>query len=143
MAAGTAEFERKREGASPEIKDFRVPPDTLTVEGIAGVLRFLPFEHWHPLTIHFLTNEPRLYEMRITLRGKERIKTPAGEFECYRVELVSDLGVLNVIRSFVPKAKFWFSTISPHFWVRYEGPENGAGSPDIVMTLNNYQPDSQ
>src|SRR5262249_45758146 len=107
----------------------------------AGILRFLPFDHMHSSAIHFLSNEPRLYEMRIAMRGKERIKTPVGEFECYQVELIPNLGVLNVIRSFAPKARFWFSASSPHFWVRYEGPENGAGSPDIVMTLKDYQPE--
>src|SRR5689334_10909935 len=76
-AAGSASFERTREGFAPDRKQLGVPPDTLTVEGIAGVLRFLPFEHWHPLTVHFLTNEPHLYQMRIAMRGKERVKTPA------------------------------------------------------------------
>ena len=141
VAAGTARFERKREGLAAEVKEFRTPSDTLTVEGIAGILRFLPFENRRPFAIHFLTNEPRLYEMRLSIRGKERIKTPAGEVECYRVELSPNLGVLNIIRSFVPKARFWFSVESPHYWVRYEGPENGAGSPEIVMSLKTYQPE--
>ncbi len=141
LAKGTAQFDRKGGTGASENREFRVPPDTLTVEGIAGVLRFLPFENWRPLTIHFLTNEPRLYEMRVVMRGKERVKTPAGEFECYRIELIPNLGMLNVVRSLLPKARFWFSASSPHFWVRYAGPENGRGSPEIVMNLKSYQPD--
>ncbi len=135
----TARFERKSEAVPSVTKNIRTPADTLTVEGIAGILRFLPFDHWRPLTVHFLTNEPKLYEMKVELRGKERIKTPAGEFECYRIELVPNLGVLNVLHSFLPKAQFWFSATQPHFWVRYEGLENGPGTPEIVMELKAYR----
>jgi hypothetical protein len=136
----TAKFEREGTALRPIRKDLHVPEDTLTVEGIAGILRFLPFDHWQPATVHFLSNDPHLYEMKVELRGKERIKTPAGEFECYRLELVPDLGMLNLARGFLPKAQFWFSTSQPHFWVRYEGPESGRGSPEIVMNLQTYKP---
>jgi hypothetical protein len=138
-AKHTARFERKRENGAVETRDFPAPADTVTVEGIAGILSFMPLDGWKPSSIHFLTNEPRLLEMKVQMKGKERIKTPAGEFECYRVELVPDLGVLNIVRSFAPKAQFWFSTSPRHFFVRYEGPENGAGSPHVVMELKDYQ----
>jgi hypothetical protein len=139
-ARSSAQFERKREGRPPEIRQFPAPRGTLTVEGIAGILRFLPFEQWRPLTVRLLTNEPEIYDTRIEMRGKERIKTPAGEFECYKIELVPELGVLNVVRAFLPKTYMWFSAASPHFWVRYQGPENGRGTPQIVMELKSYEP---
>src|SRR4051812_17069522 len=126
-AKGTVEF--TREGASRESRDLHAPADTLTVEGIAGILRFLPFAHWHSVAFHFLSNEPRVYEMHAEMRGKERITTPAGSFDCYKIELVPSLGFLNVVRSFLPKARFWFLASEPHFWVQYEGPENGPGTP--------------
>jgi hypothetical protein len=138
-AKASAQFERKREGRPPEIRQFAAPRGTLTVEGIAGILRFLPFEQWRPFTVRLLTNEPEIYETRIELRGKERIKTPAGEFECYKIEIVPELGVLNVVRAFIPKTYMWFSTAAPHFWVRYQGPENGRGTPQIVMELKSYE----
>jgi Protein of unknown function (DUF3108) len=135
VAKGTVRFERTRPGRSPETKQISIPPDTLTVEGVAGVLRFLPFENWRPFMAHFLTNEPQLYEIKFQMRGKERVKTSAGEFECYKIELVPQLGLLNALRPFLPRAYFWFSVEVPHFWVRYEGPENGQGTPQIVMEL--------
>jgi hypothetical protein len=134
-------FERKGDALPPVTKNLQAPQDTLTVEGIAGILRFLPLDHWRPLTVHFLTGEPRIYEMKVEMRGKERVKTTAGEFECYRIEMLPSLGVLNVLHAFVPKAQFWFSASEPHFWVRYEGPENGRGSPQVVMELKTYQPE--
>jgi hypothetical protein len=137
---GTVQFERKREGKTLETRQFPAPPDTLSVEGIAGILRFLPFDHWQPFDVHLFTNEPQLYEVKIEMRGKERIKTPAGEFECYKIEFVPKLGVLNVVRPFLPKTYFWFSAAAPHFWVRYQGFENGRGTPEIVMELKSYEP---
>jgi hypothetical protein len=138
-AKHTVRFERKRENEAVETKELQAPADTVTVEGIAGVLSFLPFDHWRPSSVHFLTNDPRLVEMKVQMRGKERIKTPAGEFECYRIELVPELGVLNIVRSLAPKAQFWFSTSPRHFFVRYEGPENGPGTPHVIMELKDYQ----
>jgi hypothetical protein len=137
-ANASVQFERKRDGRPPEIRQLPAPRGTLTVEGIAGILRFLPFEHWRPLSVRLLTNDPEIYDVKIELRGKERIKTPSGEFECYKIELVPELGVLNVVRSFLPKTYMWFAATAPHFWVRYQGPEIGRGTPQIVMELKSY-----
>ena len=88
-------FERKRAGRSTESRQTRLPVDTLTAEGIAGILRFLPFDGWRPFNAHFFTSEPQLYDIRIDMRGKERVVVPAGQYECYKVELVPQLGILN------------------------------------------------
>jgi Protein of unknown function (DUF3108) len=138
-AKGTVHFERQWEGQS-EARQFSVPSDTLEPEGIAGVLRFLPFEHLRSESIHLFTNEPRLYEMKAELRGRDQVKTASGEYECYKIELVPQLGALNVLHALLPKAYFWFTVAPPHFWVRYEGPENGAGTPHITMELKTYEP---
>src|SRR5262245_30639264 len=141
-ANGSVRFERTPAGGKPEVQSLKAPTDTLAVEGIAGVLRFLPFEGAGALPAHMLTNEPKLYTVTFKVRGKEKVRTAAGEFECYKVELVPQLGVLSVFRSLVPKAFFWFSVAPPHFFVRYEGPENGPGTPDVIMELKNAPPSS-
>jgi hypothetical protein len=129
-------FERRFSDGRMETKTLSVPADTLAVEGIAGILRFLPFDRGKSHSAHLLSNEPRVYDVTFELRGTERVRTPAGEFEAYRVEMVPHLGLLNVVRPFLPKAFFWFNAAAPHFWVRYEGPENGPGTPEIVMELD-------
>ena len=138
-ATGMVRFERQRSDGRSEAKSITVPPDTLIVEGIAGILRYLPFEQTGRLPAHLLTNEPRLYSVAFEIRGKEHVRTPAGEFDCYKVEMVPHLGVLNVVRSFFPKTFFWFTVAPPHSWVRYEGPENGRSTPQVVMELNSHE----
>jgi len=132
---GTVRFERQFSNGKSEIKSLSIPPDTLAVEGIAGVLRFLPFDQLS-FPAHLLSNEPRIYSVTFEKRGTERITTPAGQFDCYKIEVVPHVGVLNVFRSFFPKTFFWFTVAPPHFWVQYEGLENGAGTPEIVMELD-------
>lgn len=133
---GIVRMERKIPGGRQEIRSVNVTPDTLAVEGIAGILRFLPFGKSMVFPAHVLTNEPSLYSVNFETRGTERIKTPAGEFECYKVEMVPHLGVLDILRPFYPNVFFWFTVEPPHRWVRYEGPENGRGTPEVIMELD-------
>jgi hypothetical protein len=128
-------FERRYPGGKSEVESLNAPADTVAVEGIAGALRFLPFDRQKSFPLHMMSNEPKIYSVTLENRGKERVKTPAGEFECYKLEVVPHVGVLNVFRSFFPKAYFWFAVAPPHFWVKYEGPQDGPGTPDIIMQL--------
>jgi uncharacterized protein DUF3108 len=110
-----------------------VPPDTLAVEGIAAALRALPFEASRPFPAHFLTNEPKLYNITLEVRGREKVQTPAGSFDCYKVELVPHLGVLDAFHFLFPKIYFWLTVDSQHTLVRYQGPESTPGSQEIIL----------
>ena len=137
---GTVRFERRNAAGGLETKTVEAPPDTLAIEGLAGVLRFLPLNETRAFSAHVLSNEPRVYDVTFESRGKERIKVPAGEFECYKLEMVPHLGVLNVFRPLFPKTFFWFTVSAPHDWIRYEGPESGPGTPNILMELSHGNP---
>jgi hypothetical protein len=132
-ASGKVTFERKNDKGSANTSSFAAGANTLTIEGIAGILESFPFEKSEALQAHFLSNEPKLYDVTIEPRGKERIKTKVGAMDCYKLEMVPHLGLLNVAKLFYPKTVFWFSMEKPHAWVRYQGLENGPGSPEIVM----------
>jgi hypothetical protein len=132
---GTVTLERRETGKRTEMRSLDLPEDTLTVEGLAGILRFATLDKSSSLSAHVLTNEPKVYDVTFEWRGEERIKTSAGEFDCYKVEMIPHLGVLNLIRPFLPKAYFWFTVTKPHDWIRYQGPESGQGTPDVVMEL--------
>jgi len=135
-AKGTLTFERQRSTGPPERKSMTIPRDTLIAEGIAGILRYLMFDQSRALSAHLLSNEPKVYSVTFENRGREHVKTSAGEVDCYKVEMVPHLGLLNVVRAFAPKTFFWFTVASPHTWVRYEGFESGPGTPEVVMELD-------
>jgi hypothetical protein len=119
-------------------EELKIPSDILAVEGIVIALRSLPFDPPRSIRTNILTNEPKnptLYEVTLKPKGQERIKTSAGEFDCYKVELVPHLGVLSMLRVFFPKTYFWFTVDPPHFWVQYEGLENGLGTPHVIMEV--------
>ncbi|MDA2923981.1 DUF3108 domain-containing protein [Acidobacteria bacterium AH-259-L09] len=82
---------------------------------------------------------PAIYQVTFKVEGRERVKTPAGDFNCYKVEMDVDLGFLNLFKVFVPDTHFWFTVDPPHFWVRYEGLERGRGSPKVVRASTGHR----
>jgi hypothetical protein len=132
--AGTVTFERRDyEGDGTADETYQTGRDILIVEGLVLALRSLPFATGETVKAQFLTNEPDLYNVEFRQRGIEKISTPEGEVECYKVELVPKLGALNLFKVFFPKTYLWFTVAPPHRWVRYEGFENGRDSPEVVM----------
>ncbi len=133
-STGAVTFVRKDyENGGSVNESFEPDRDLLIVEGIVLALRSLPFGTDDTIKAQFLTNEPDLYNVEFRQKGRETIKTPDGEVECYKVELVPKLGALNVFKVFFPKTYFWFTVAPPHKWVRYEGLENDRDSPEVVM----------
>ncbi len=137
---GTVTFERKDfEGDNSLDKQFEITPDLLIVDGLVIALRSLPFDSGEPVKTRFLTNEPELYNVEFKQTGIENVKTPEGEIECYKVELVPKLGVLNVFKAFFPRTYFWFTVAAPHRWVKYQGFENGRDTPEVVMEVTSFK----
>ncbi|MFQ5928891.1 MAG: DUF3108 domain-containing protein [Acidobacteriota bacterium] len=131
-----AQFERIDHVGNHRTEEvLKVPLDTLTTDGIATALRALPYDSPRPLTVHLLTNAPELYKVTFKIEGREKVKTPAGDFDCYKVKMDIDLGFLDLFKVLVPDTYFWFTVAPPHFWVRYEGLESGPGSPKVVRVL--------
>jgi hypothetical protein len=133
---GEVKFERRNEKGETQTSTFSAAPDVLTIEGIAGIFQFFPFGKsgsGSGVDAHLLSNEPSIYDVTVEPRGTERVKTAAGDVNCYKIEMVPHLGLLNVMRVFYPKTYFWFNVEEPHAWVRYQGLENGPGTPEIVM----------
>jgi hypothetical protein len=118
-------------GATTERLDL--PADTLSIEGIAAALRMMAFEEEPSVDAHIFSPEPRLYDVTFETRGRETLRTAGGEVESYKIEVVPHIGILGLFRFLFPHAYFWFEVDAPHDWVRYEGPENGRGTPTIVM----------
>lgn len=133
---GTAVFAREDLRLNKyDRKLYDITPDTLIVEGITYALRDLPFGTDNVVNSKLLTNEPELYNVEYKERGIEKIKTPDGEIDCYKVEIVPKLGVRNIFKVFFPKTYFWLAVEPPHKWIKYEGYENGIETPEVIMTV--------
>lgn len=140
QASGNVTFTRKaHEGGDSVTETFEASPDLLIVDGLVVALRALPFGSNETVEAEFLSNEPELYDVEFRQKGVETIETPEGEIECYKVELVPKLGVLNVFQVFFPKTYFWFTKAPPHSWVRYEGLEKGRDTPHVVMEVTSFE----
>lgn len=140
----TATFEREELAGGDTLNEsFDFTPGTLIVEDIFMALRSLPFASGEDVKARFLSNEPELYNIELKQRGIETVKTPEGDVECYKVELVPKLGVIGVLKVFFPKTYFWFTVAPPHSWVKYEGFEKGRNSPEVTMTVVNFKSSSE
>jgi len=139
-SGGDVIFTRKNlDGGESTTETFEAPHDLLIVDGMIVALRALPFESGDTLKTDFLSTEPEMYDVEFKQKGTETIKTPEGEIECYKVELVPKLGVLNVFKVFFPKTYFWFTKAPPHRWVRYEGLEKGRDTPHVIMEVTRFE----
>jgi hypothetical protein len=127
-------FEREDSRTGEQTSDtWEMPPNTLSVEGIAAALRTMPLEEGTSVPAHVFTPEPGLYEVTLEVRGRETLDSADGPVESYKVEVVPSLGLLGLFRFLVPNTYFWFAADPPHTWIRYEGPENGRGTPEITI----------
>jgi hypothetical protein len=139
-SGGGVLFTRKdHDGGESTTETFEAPPELLVVDGMVVALRALPFASGDTFETEFLSNEPEMYDVEFKQKGIEVIKTPEGEIECYKVELVPKLGVLNVFKVFFPKTYFWFTKAPPHRWVRYEGLEKGRDTPHVIMEVTRFK----
>ncbi len=82
-----------------------------------------------------LTNEPSFYNMTLVDKGIDILTVNGATVECYKMQMVPDLGFLGIFAPFVPKTYFWYRAAFPHEFVRYEGLESGLNTPYIVMKV--------
>lgn len=114
-------------------KRFEFKEDLIDKELLGTALQNYPFEEKRDVIFHLLTNEPTVYKITVKYRGMETLKIGGRVFECHKLQMIPDLGLLNIFRAFVPKTYFWYKTSPPHDFVRYEGLESGLGTPYLVL----------
>lgn len=110
-------YAKRRSGRGQKTREFDLPKNkTLAVDGsLLLLLRSFPFDQnreWKLFLIDF-----SLHSVSGTVRqaGVETIRVKAGEFECYRMEVI--------IHAFVfrPKITYWITRMEPHFMVKHRG----------------------
>lgn len=86
---------------------------------------------------YMLSAGPRLYRMKIKVVSKEKITINGKEREACKVCLDPQLGLLNVLKTFLPRIYVWHSA-KPHYeWLQYVGPESTVASPEVRMVTGN------
>lgn len=119
-------------------KEFDLKDDLIDKEMLGTALQNYPFEEKRDFVFHLLTNEPTLYKITIKYRGRESLKALNREIECHKLEMIPDLGVLNIFGVFVPKTYFWYKADFPHEFLKYEGLDGGLGTPYVVTRCMRY-----
>jgi len=114
-------------------KEFEFREGLIDKNALGIVLMNYPYERENDFVFPMLTNEPSYYSMTMVNRGKEILTVNGASFECYKLQMVPDLGFLGIFAPFVPKTYFWYTVSSPHEFIRYEGLESGLNTPYIVM----------
>ena len=106
-----------------------VPAGVHDPETFAFLLKGYPFEEqdtMSPISVLFtepiplyssLFDRPLTFDVLIIPHGTEKVAVPAGEFECYVLEMT----VAGPLRYIVPKNRFWLLKEYPHMIVRAEG----------------------
>ncbi|MBI4208098.1 MAG: hypothetical protein HY538_00125 [Deltaproteobacteria bacterium] len=91
---------------------------------------------FHAASSFFIVNQ-----MHLEVDGVERVKIPAGEWECYRVKMSPDArdivqGSVTsfVANRFIPSYYFWFTRESPHRFIKFEG-SIGPSIPEMIIEV--------
>ena len=115
-------------------KEYELPQNTqFAVDGsLLILLRSFPFnegKEWNVFMVDFSG-----YAITVTARqaGIEKVLVPAGEFECYRMEIVVDIPLLH------PKVTYWISVRKPNFLVKHEG-KTGPFTPSYITSLTSFE----
>jgi hypothetical protein len=111
-----------------QTKTFDFKSDLIDTEMLGPILTNYPSGR-KEISFHMLTHELAMYKITMKYLGDE----PVNGAACYKLQMVVDLGALNLISGFVPKTYFWYQKAYPNDFARYEGLESDLGTPYIVM----------
>jgi hypothetical protein len=121
-------------GEGKKTKALEVPHGaTLAVEASLMVLfRCFPCELTTPWPLFIIDFAGQSINATARQTGVERITVPAGEFSCYRIEVVFHVFLLN------PKVVCWVTQEKPHVLVKSVG-KRGLFTPTYVTSLVGQQ----
>ena len=116
-----------------ENEEFEFNDDIVDKENLGIYLSNFPFGMKKEFSFHLLNHDPALQKMIIRYKGKEDLKIGKNVIKCHKLEMIPDLGALNLLDVFIPKIYFWYEVEAPHNFVKYQGLENGLGTPYIIL----------
>jgi len=117
-------------------KTFDFQDDLIDREILGLYVRNFPFGKRREVPFHLLTNEPSQYKISLKDLGLDKIIVDDQEYLCYKLQLLLDMGAINLFSGFFPKTYFWVNAAEPHEVVRYEGLESALGTPYIQLDFD-------
>jgi len=127
---GNAAYVEQTSGPDKKTKQLDIPEGkTLAVEGsLLVLLRFFPYDSATEWDLFMIDFSGRSVTATARQAGIERITVPAGQFSCYRMEVIIHASILR------PTIVCWVTAEKPHFVVKNEG-KRGLFSPKYITTL--------
>ena len=90
--------------------------------------------------LQMVTEEPNVYDVELRVEGKEMIEVSGRKRAAYRLCIDPQLGVLDFVKNFLPKAYAWHSTGPKFEWLRYAGLEGGINTMKVEVTVIDNRP---
>jgi hypothetical protein len=88
-------------------------------------------------TVHLISSEPQLYKVNIELLDTENVSIHGKKRKAYKFCLDPEIGLLNFVKVFLPKAYVWHSATPEYEWMMYKGVESTLSSPRVeIVTLD-------
>ncbi len=117
-------------------------PHTVPAELLGAALRVVPDRPSQRLRVDVTLRTGTVIGLEARIVGQEAVTVPAGTFQCYKIRLepTGVAGVVGTVLRF-PPIFMWHTVPSPHVWVKYQGPETGPWSREIVRELVAFHAD--
>ncbi len=110
-------YVKRVSGKRKKTREYDLPKKkSLVVDGsLLLLLRSFPFDQNKEWKLFMIDFSQKSVSGVIRQAGVDTIRVKAGEFECYRMELIVHVFV------FRPKITYWISKMEPHFLVKHRG----------------------
>jgi len=116
-------------------KTFELKDDIVDRSTIPIALLSYPFDEKRDFTFHYLADDPKMYKFTTSYVETETVKVPTGTFNCNKILLTVDLGTLKVFGTLLPNYYYWYLDTRPVKFIKFEGLENGYGTPYVTIQL--------
>jgi len=122
-----------------EVRQVSLTVASISAEMLAAHLRLLPARDGRQARFELITRDGKAVPVVASVVGTERVTVPAGTFECYKIEVdpTGFIGFLSDI--FLPRIFMWHTVAPPHYWVKYQGPDEGRLSREIIRELVRFE----
>ena len=122
-----------------EQKTIELKGNSWTGDTINWQVRGFPFEKGPGASINGQVVFPDglVMDGSIVLIGEEKLDTPFGKLDTYKLELKPTSAWLGLV---APTMYLWCTKAEPHLWLRYDGRDEGPTKPRTKNFLMQYEP---